>query len=62
VIHAHERPVHRKLLPALEKCRGRNAAWSKKVTMIKHLGPLPRNRWKFRHTVAFLLDSQAKNP
>jgi hypothetical protein len=35
---------------------------SKKSTAIKHLRPLARNRWKFGHTVAFLIDSQAKIP
>jgi hypothetical protein len=42
---------------ALGSCAG-----SKKPTTIKHLGGVPRNRWKSGHTVAFLFDSQAKNP
>jgi hypothetical protein len=37
------------------------AVWHKKSIAIKYLGVLPRNRWNFGHTVAFLLDSQAKN-
>jgi hypothetical protein len=49
-------------LPVLEKARAELVDGSKKATAIKDLGVLPRNCWKFGHTVAFLLDSQAKNP
>jgi hypothetical protein len=61
-LHGHERPVHAKPLPVLEKARAELVDGSKKATTIKDLGVLPRNCWKFGRTVAFLLDSQAKNP
>jgi hypothetical protein len=43
-----------------EKRRLKTTGPGRKPITIKYLGTLPRNGWKFRHTVAFLLDSQAK--
>jgi hypothetical protein len=61
VVSSHERPVHAEGPPAMEWAYREMAVWHKKSIAIKYLGVLPRNRWNFGHTVAFLLDSQAKN-
>jgi hypothetical protein len=57
-----ERVVQKNARPECDRVGSCQVPLNKKTTAIKHLGEVPRNRWKYGHTVAFLIDSQAKIP